>query len=116
MTFEEMLAAQLMEVGLTRNEALAYLTLLADDSGQGLTGYEVAARSGIPRSVVYTTLGKLENNGAAFGWGDKPARFVATAADAFIEGRRLETRTRLDALETSLGKLQTHKRPEPVRV
>ncbi len=114
MTFEETLAAQLMEVGLTRNEALAYLTLLADDTGQGLTGYEVAARSGIPRSVVYTTLGKLENQGAAFGWGDKPARFVATEPDALIEARRLETRTRLDALEASLGKLPKRKRPEPV--
>ncbi|MFT4625377.1 MAG: hypothetical protein ACI8PZ_004045 [Myxococcota bacterium] len=114
MTFQETLAAQLMEVGLTRNEALAYLTLLADDTKQGLTGYEVAARSGIPRSVVYTTLGKLENNGAAFAWGDKPARFVGTDPESFIESRRLETRTRLDALAESLAKLPKRVRPEPV--
>ena len=44
----ETVIAMLTETGMTRNEALAYVTLLEDDSTHGLTGYEVAARSRIP--------------------------------------------------------------------
>jgi sugar-specific transcriptional regulator TrmB len=114
MTETETLSALLVEIGLTRNEALAYLTLLADDGGQGLTGYEVAARSGIPRSVVYTTLAKLEGHGAAFQWGDKPARFVATDPRAFVQALQQLQRTRLDSLKEALGALPKRARPQPV--
>ena len=61
------LVTRLEGLGLSRNEALAYLTLLEADEEDGLTGYEVASRSSIPRSAVYTVLRKLQSSGAAFG-------------------------------------------------
>jgi HTH-type transcriptional regulator, sugar sensing transcriptional regulator len=99
--------------GLTRNEALAYLTLLEDESDQGLSGYEVAARSGIPRSAVYAVLRKLENTGAAFCYGE-PARFSPTEPTRWIEQTRRETRSRLDALSVGLDSLPKRSNPEPV--
>ncbi len=48
------LVDRLVETGLTRNQSLAYVTLLADDGGAGLTGYEVGARSGVPRAIGET--------------------------------------------------------------
>lgn len=99
--------------GLTRNEALAYLTLLEDESDQGLSGYEVAARSGIPRSAVYAVLRKLESTGAAFCYGE-PARFAPTEPSRWIEQTRRQTHSRLDALSSGLASLPKRSHPEPV--
>ena len=79
------LVTRLEGLGLSRNEALAYLTLLEADEEDGLTGYEVASRSSIPRSAVYTVLRKLQSSGAAFGYGEKPERFVANEPSKWLE-------------------------------
>lgn len=104
----------LTELGLTRNEALAYLALLEDGEGQGLTGYEVAARSGIPRSAVYAVLRQLEESGAAFAQGDAPARYLATAPERLVEQVRRRTLSRLERVESSLYHLPARSRPEPI--
>jgi hypothetical protein len=110
----EIIIAKFMELGLTRNEALAYVTLLEDHETDGLTGYEVAARSGIPRSAVYTVLRKLQDAGATFCLGTEPARYAATDPATFIDNMRRGMVTKLDSLSDSLGKLPKRDRPEPV--
>lgn len=110
----EGLLPQLTALGLTRNEALAYLTLLEDDGGEGLTGYEVAARSGMPRSAVYTTLRKLEANGGAFPVGADPVRYVPTDPTTFVGQTRSATLARLDALADALAALPQRSHPEPL--
>ncbi len=110
----EVLVPRIVELGLTRNEALAWLTLLEDHGDQGLTGYEVAARSGIPRSAVYTTLRKLESNGGAFANGADPVRYSPTDPKTFVDGNRRATLARLDALSEALDGLPKRARPEPV--
>jgi len=107
------LVTRLTESGLTRNEALAYLTLLEDDSEQGLSGYEVAARSGIPRSAVYAVLRKLERAGAAFSYGE-PTRFSPTDPARWIEQTRRRTNSRLDSLFVGLAALPKRSHPEPI--
>lgn len=109
----EAVVEELTELGLTRNEALAYVSLL-EEPGQGSTGYEVAARSGIPRSAVYTVLRQLEEKGAAFAQGESPARYVPTAPDRLIEAIRRQTAARLGRLEGALGRLPARSRPEPI--
>lgn len=104
----------LTELGLTRNAALAYLTLLEGNDEQGLTGYEVAARSGIPRSAVYGVLRQLEEAAAAFSVGDNPARFVATQPERLMEQLRRSTQGRLERLDGALRQLPTRSRPEPI--
>lgn len=110
----EALMELLIGTGMTRNEALAYLTLLEDDGGQGLTGYEVAARSKVPRSAVYGVLRKLEEGGAAFSHGADPARYVAIEPSRLVQGLRRGAVARLDALEVELQRLPSRARPEPV--
>ncbi|MCB9760527.1 MAG: TrmB family transcriptional regulator [Alphaproteobacteria bacterium] len=112
----ETVIAQLAELGLTRNEALAYVTLLEDGDGDGLTGYEVAARSGIPRSAVYTVLRKLESNGGAFSFGENPARYAPIGPDAFVDHFRRSTLSQLDAVSRALQSLPKHPRHEPIRI
>ncbi len=106
--------AQLAELGFARNESLAYLTLLESAETDGLTGYEVASRSGIPRSAVYTVLRKLEDAGAAFAVGDRPARYHPTPPARLIEHMGRSTQTKLARLATTLEKLPSVPRPEPI--
>lgn len=110
----ETLIAMLTTTGMTRNEALAYVTLLEDDSGEGLTGYEVAARSRVPRSAVYSVLRRIEESGAAFAHGTDPARYVATNPGRLIDEMRRTHRLQLAKLETALDRLPKRARPEPV--
>ena len=111
---EESVLNQLTALGLTRNEALAYLTLAQDADAEGLTGYEVAARSGIPRSAVYTVLRRLEQSGAAFAIGDEPARYVPTRPDQLIDTIRRGTLSRLTTLGDALKALPKRVMPEPI--
>jgi sugar-specific transcriptional regulator TrmB len=55
---------RLQHLGMSGYEAKTYLALVG--AGEPLNGYEVAKRSGVPRSTVYETLGKLVARGAAF--------------------------------------------------
>ena len=114
MSDKHLIHEHLMSVGLTRNEALAYVALLRHDEGGGLTGYEVANQSGIPRSAVYATLARLESQGACFVLGNKPARYVPTEPSAFVRGQRERGERRLDELERSLDAMPKRPRPEPV--
>ncbi len=115
-TAPEGVIAQLVGLGLARNEALAYLTLLEDEGEQGITGYEVASRSGIPRSAVYAVLRKLEAMGAAFVAGTDPVCFVATDPERWVEQVRRSTLARLDEVQGVLDTLPKRDRPEPVWV
>lgn len=52
----------LTQIGFTEYEAKVYLTLLHENPA---TGYHLSKKSGVPRSMVYETLGRLSARGAA---------------------------------------------------
>jgi len=108
------IVGHLEAAGLTRNESLAYVSLLESGENGGMTGYEVAARSGIPRSAVYNVLRKLENAGAAFSHGDKPARYVPTPPSRFVDGLRAEASSTYDRLDEALDRIPIRALPEPI--
>jgi sugar-specific transcriptional regulator TrmB len=88
--------------GLSGYEGKAYLALLA--AGEPLNGYEVAKVSGVPRSTVYETLGKLVGRGAAFevnGKGDG-VLYVPLPSDALIGRLRREASETIEGLESVL--------------
>ncbi|HUZ08844.1 MAG TPA: helix-turn-helix domain-containing protein [Acidimicrobiales bacterium] len=60
----ERILESLQATGMSGYEAKAYLALLG--AGEPINGYEVAKRSGVPRSTVYESLAKLLLRGAAF--------------------------------------------------
>lgn len=57
---ETNLLEQLTALGLTEYEARVYLALLTDHPA---TGYQISKLAGIPRSMVYEALGRLEARG-----------------------------------------------------
>lgn len=56
------LQTMLTQIGFTEYEAKVYLTLLHENPA---TGYQLSKKSGVPRSMVYETLGRLSVRGAA---------------------------------------------------
>lgn len=61
---DDRLVEDLRDLGISGYEAKAYLALVK--AGEPLNGYTIAKLSGVPRSTVYETLGKLVARGAAF--------------------------------------------------
>ncbi len=108
------IASDLIALGMTRNESLGYLCLLQAEESLGLTGYEVAARSGIPRSAVYGVLRKLHDAGAIFPTGDKPARYAPVPPKDLLAAMRRGTMARIESLESKLDALPSRSHPEPV--
>jgi sugar-specific transcriptional regulator TrmB len=60
------------ELGFTVTDAKAYVALVKSHPA---TGYELAARSGVPRSAVYNVLKRLEGLGLVTAVQDKPAKY-----------------------------------------
>ena len=54
---------ELTRIGFTEYEAKVYLALLEEHPA---TGYQLSKSAGIPRSMVYEALGRLECRGAVY--------------------------------------------------
>ena len=88
--------------GFTASEAKIYVSLLKN---QPATGYELAARSGVPRSAIYSVLRRLQSLGLVNAIQDKPARYVPLTPErlfALLESRFGRS---LEALKGSIDDL-----------
>ena len=93
---------ELQRLGMSGYEAKAYVALLA--AGEPLNGYAVAKRSGVPRSTVYETLGKLVARGAAFEVHDDDGAttFLPLPGHTLLARLRRDSAAALTRLEHSL--------------
>lgn len=106
----EQIIEELQRLGFSQYEARAYIGLLANAP---LTGYELSKRSGIPRSMVYETLGKLVEHGAAHQVPSDPMMYAPVPAIVLVERFRQRTAETLGFLEHELAALE---RPPDVEV
>ncbi len=74
----------LMKFGLTRQEAVIYLTLYK--AGE-MTGYEVAKNTGISRSNVYSALSGLADKGAAYLEEGSSSKYQSVPVDEFCTNK-----------------------------
>lgn len=101
----------LKSLGMSGYEAKAYLALLG--SSEPLNGYEVAKISGVPRSTIYETLGKLTAVGAAISVRRRQSRgtgagsYVAIPADTLIARYRRDLTRRLEGLTSVLPRFSS---------
>jgi len=93
----------LQELGFSKYEAQAYVGLLREAP---VNGYELAKRSGVPRSMVYEVLGKLLDRGAAHAVPGEPVRYAPVPAGELIGRLKRRSEQRFDRLEASLGSLE----------
>jgi len=98
---------KLVALGMTEYEAKVYLALLPEHP---VTGYQVAKRAGVPRSMVYEALSRLESRGAVLKTREENAAYYRPVDPAVILERYAETaRARADELKNALGSLFSHR-------
>ncbi|MEW2360042.1 helix-turn-helix domain-containing protein [Spirillospora sp. NPDC029432] len=104
----------LQRLGMSGYEAKAYVALVA--ASRPINGYEVAKRSGVPRSTVYETLGKLVARGAAHERraGPGATEYLPLPPEALIERLRREFDGSLTALEDALPALAAEPEAPPL--
>jgi HTH-type transcriptional regulator, sugar sensing transcriptional regulator len=107
MTNRTELINRLGELGMSGYEAKAYLSLVT--ASRPLNGYEVAKLSGVPRSTVYETLGKLVARGAAFEARAAPGAvaYLPLPPNALLTRMSSEFSASLEALRKELPRIAT---------
>lgn len=85
----EEIILQLMQLGLTRQEAIIYCKLL--ENGKQ-TGYEIAKATGISRSNAYSSLSSLVDKGAAYLLEESAKKYVPISMKEFCDNyiRKIE--------------------------
>lgn len=93
---------ELQRLGMSGYEAKAYVALVA--AGSPLNGYEVAKRSGVPRSTVYETLAKLVGRGAAYEvrTGKDSVGYISLPPASLLDRLRREFDQSVDTLRAAL--------------
>ena len=84
---EDRVVAVMKRFGYTGTDARTYIAVLRHHPA---TGYELAARGGVPRSAIYGVLKRLEQAGLVNAVKGKPARYIPLPPSRLIE--HLETR------------------------
>ncbi|MGI8664727.1 MAG: TrmB family transcriptional regulator [Jatrophihabitans sp.] len=92
----------LVELGMTRYEAKAYLTLIQRES---FAASELANEAGIPRQRIYDVLNSLVSRGLARDWPGSVTRYAATDPQAAVERLLAVQRQALSGLESQSSKL-----------
>jgi Cd2+/Zn2+-exporting ATPase len=91
---------QLMALGMTEYESKVYLALLREHP---TTGYQLGKAAGIPRSMVYEALGRLEGRGAVLKTKEEKATFYRPIApDMLLERYAQESQARIETLRKGL--------------
>lgn len=99
------LLADLSAIGFTEYEAKVYLALLQDHPA---TGYQLSKQAGVPRSMVYEALGRLDVRGAVLKAEDtKATLYRPVPPEALLDRLNGEHRRRMDALRLGLEQLYT---------
>lgn len=94
------LEQQLVAFGLTEYEARVYLALLREHP---TTGYQISKISGVPRSMVYEALGRLETRRAVLKTTEeKSTLYRPVPPDVLLDRYADETEARIAALRSGL--------------
>jgi Cd2+/Zn2+-exporting ATPase len=95
------LLQELMAAGFTEYEAKVYLALLRDNPA---TGYQLSKDAGIPRSMVYEALGRLDVRGAVLRTEDRRATlYRPVPPDILLDRYQKEHQELIASLRKSLN-------------
>ena len=93
------------QLGFNASDARVYIALLKIHPA---TGYELATKSGVPRSAIYNVLHRLEGMGLINSVQKKPAKFIPLSPERLFQ--LLESRFKQN-LEALRGELENFARP-----
>lgn len=96
---------QLMSLGMTEYESRVYLALLSEYPA---TGYQLGKAAGIPRSMVYEALGRLEVRGAVLKTQEEKATlYRPIPPETLLDRYQQEMQGRVSTLRSGLAVLFT---------
>lgn len=87
------------QLGFNASDARVYIALL---KAQPATGYELATKSGVPRSAIYNVLHRLQSMGLINEVQKKPAKFIPLSPDRLFQLLESRFKQSLEALRTEL--------------
>jgi len=96
---EARVVSAMKQLGFTATDAKTYIALLR---GHPATGYELAARSSVPRSAIYGVLRRLASLGLVNSIDDKPTRYVPLSPDRLVELLESRTARQIDGVREAL--------------
>ncbi len=97
------LSQDLKAVGFTEYEARVYLALLKESPA---TGYQISKKSGVPRSMVYEALGRLEGRGAVLKSEERRAsHYRPVPPDTLLDRSMADYQAHVDQLRSGLQAL-----------
>lgn len=98
----EKILIEIQKIGFSQYESKAYISLLQHSP---VTGYELSKRSGVPRSMIYEVINKLNDKGAIYVIPTDPIKYSPVPAPRFLARIRKNIDNTFDFLETSLTDL-----------
>lgn len=94
---------KLLELGFTEYEAKVYLALLREHPA---TGYHIGKLAGVPRSMVYEALGRLEVRGAVLkSFDEKATLYRPVSPETLLDRYEQAMRQRLSDLRAGMAPL-----------
>jgi sugar-specific transcriptional regulator TrmB len=97
------LVAELNGIGYTESEAKVYLVLLRNNPA---TGYQLSKVSGVPRSMVYEALGRLDARGAVLKSTEaKATLYRPLPPEALLESVDMEHNRKMQSLSSGLSSI-----------
>ena len=106
----EHLIERFEEIGFSKNEAKAYITLLKEPA---INGYEISKKSGVPRSMVYSIIAKLLKKEAIVELRTEPPTYTPVPVNELVKNQMRQTEETLNLLEKEL---QVIEKPVEVNV
>lgn len=104
------LLSDLIALGLTEYEAKVYISLVRDYPANG---YQLSKRTGVPRSMVYEALARLNARGAVLKSGDQRATlFQPVPPDLLFERYEREHHQLIEGLRDRLQSLYTARKED----
>lgn len=101
----EQIIEQLIALGLTEYESKVYVALLGEHPA---TGYQLGKAAGIPRSMVYEALGRLEGRAAVLKTiEEKAVLYRPVPPNTLLDRYAEDSRNRISALRAGLEPLYT---------
>jgi len=97
------LVAELNGIGFTESEAKVYLVLLRNNPA---TGYQLSKASGVPRSMVYEALGRLDARGAVLKSAEaKATLYRPLPPETLLESVDMEHHRKMQSLSSGLSRI-----------
>ncbi|QIB27973.1 TrmB family transcriptional regulator [Caloranaerobacter azorensis] len=100
----EKIIEKLMEIGINKYEAKAYIALL---NKPDITAYELSKLSGVPQAKIYETMSKLLDKNLVNIINDNPIKYVAVDLEGFLDSYKRKVNSTVKYLKNSLKKMDS---------